>query len=318
MEHQDAYRVLTDDDVARVLKMDDAIVKIEDAMREKAEGGLVAPPRFEVSAGKRTMVFTVGAATKREKVAGFRVYDRQESTASEQIVVVFDSDSGALKGIVIGDLIGAMRTGAIGGVAVKHMSRADSKVLGVIGSGLQARTQVEAAAIVRQFETVRVFSRNAEHREAFAGEMSERLNLKIEPVTSAEEAVREVDVLICATTSRRPVFKAQWLKPGVHITTLGPKFKIVHEIEVDVAAKSRVIATDSVAYRVPFLFFHLPFFLKDTPHEKRMVELSDIVVGKKPGRTSPQDITLFCSVGLAGTEVVVANEAIKRWHAPIR
>src|SRR5437899_924291 len=112
--------------------MADAIATIEDAMREKAEGGLVAPPRFEVSGGKGALVFTAGASTKRKKVIGFRVYGRfrSSSTDDNQMVSVFDSENGALKGIIVGGLIGAMRTGAIGGVAVKYMSRPDSKVLG--------------------------------------------------------------------------------------------------------------------------------------------------------------------------------------------
>jgi len=230
-------------------------------------------------------------------------------------VAVFDSDSGAFKGAIIGGLIGAMRTGAIG-VAVKHMSRPDSKVLGIIGSGFQAKTQLEAAASVRQFEAVRVFSRNAEHRQAFARQMGEKLSLSIQPVASAEEAVSSADVVICATSSIRPVFKSRWLKPGTHVTTIGPKWKLAHELEMDVAERAQVIATDSLAqaeaYRRRALFRDLPFFLTGTPEMERLVELSDMVAGNKPGRTSPEDITLFCSVGLAGTEVVVANEALRR------
>src|SRR5574341_785872 len=109
-------RVLTDEDVARLLSMTDAIAKIEDALWEHAGGGLMAPPRFDVAGGKGRLVFTAGASTKREKVIGFRVYGsfRGVSTDRDQLVAVFDSDTGALKGIVIGGLIGALRTGAIG------------------------------------------------------------------------------------------------------------------------------------------------------------------------------------------------------------
>jgi ornithine cyclodeaminase len=312
------YRILTDEDVSRALTMRQVIAKIEDALREKAKGTLVSPPRFEVKGGKGELVFTAGAATGNEKVVGFRVYPAfpGSSTDEDQLVAVFDGDSGAFKGAIIGGLIGAMRTGAIGGVAAKHMSRPDSKVLGIIGSGFQAKTQLEAAAAVRQFEAVRVFSPNAEHRQAFAKQMGEKLSLNIQPVALAEEAVSTADVIICATSSIRPALKSRWLKPGTHVTTIGPKWKLAHEIEMDLAKRAQVIATDSLAqakaYRRRALFFDLPFFLSGTPEMERLVELSDIVAGNKPGRTSPEDFTLFCSVGLAGTEVVVANEALRR------
>ncbi len=304
------YRVLSDDDVARILSMGDVIRKIEDALWEKAEGTLIAPPRFHVNVEKGSLVFTAGAATKREKVIGFRVYDtfRGGSTDTAQLVAVFDSESGAFKGVIIGGLIGALRTGAIGGVAVKHMSRPDSKVLAILGAGFQARTQLEAAASVRQFALVKVYSPTVRHREAFADEMRAKLGLDIEAVSSAKEAVQDADVLICATNSNTPVFDPDWLKVGVHINTIGPKFKDAHEIDVETAARSSVIATDSFAQ---IEAYSKPFFLLDTPHRARIIELSDIVVGRRIGRTSSDDITLFCSVGLAGTEVVVANEAIE-------
>ncbi|MDQ4078725.1 MAG: ornithine cyclodeaminase family protein [Chloroflexota bacterium] len=305
------YHILKDEDVARLLSMEEAIHTIEDAFREKAEGTLVAPPRFHVSVEKGSLVFTAGAATKREKVIGFRVYDTfpHASTNTEQLVVVFDSESGALKGIVIGGLIGAMRTGAIGGVAIKHMSRPDSRVLGILGSGRQARTQLEAASTIRHFERVKVYSPTRHHREAFAQEMGARLDLDIEPAASARAVVHDADVLICATTSSAPVFDPDWLKPGVHINSVGPKFKEAHELPVEAATQSRVIATDSPAQ---IEAYPNPFFLTGTPAMQRIIDLSEIVVGKRVGRTAPDDITLFCSVGLAGTEVVVANAAIER------
>jgi ornithine cyclodeaminase len=217
--------------------------------------------------------------------------------------------TGALSGIIVGDLIGELRTGAIGGVAVKHMARPDSQILGIIGSGPQARAQLEAAASVLSFQKVTVFSRTAEKRERFAAEMSEKLAIEVRPASSPEEAVREADVLICATSSGTPVFKAEWLKAGVHINTIGPKFTVAHEIEIQVADRSRVIATDSLEQ---VNAYHPAFFLSDTPHRQRVVELGDIVAGAESGRTSPEDVTLFCSVGLAGTEVVVAAEVIRR------
>ena len=148
------YTVLTDDDVRRVLPMSAAVDRIESALREHAEGTLVAPPRFRVDVAKGALIFTAGAVTHYDKAVGFRVYDRfQESHASHgQVVVVFDSDTGDFKGVIVGGHLGAMRTGAIGGVAIKHMARPDASRAAILGSGRQARTHLEAAAVVRHHE----------------------------------------------------------------------------------------------------------------------------------------------------------------------
>jgi ornithine cyclodeaminase/alanine dehydrogenase-like protein (mu-crystallin family) len=194
-------------------------------------------------------------------------------------------------------------------VAVKYLARRDARVLGIIGSGAQARTQLDAAVAVRAFQTVRVFSPTPAHREQFAQEARERYNLHILPTDSAEEATAGADVVICATASSTPVLESAWLREGAHVNTLGPKFQGSHEIEVAVAERAAVIATDSLAQVDAY---PQPFFLAGTRQHDRVVELADIVAGKVPGRTADDQITLFLSVGLAGTEVVLANELLRR------
>jgi ornithine cyclodeaminase len=137
--------------------------------------------------------------------------------------------------------------------------------------------------------------------------MSSKTGLHVEAANSAQEVVEFADVLICATTSTTPVLEENWVKPGTHVNTIGPKFRGKSEVPYELAQKSQVIVTDSFQQVDGY---SEPFFLSDTPERKRMIELSDVVAGKQKGRQSSKDITLFCSVGLAGTEVVVANEAL--------
>jgi ornithine cyclodeaminase len=125
---------------------------------------------------------------------------------------------------------------------------------------------------------------------------------------SPEEVIRFADVLICATTSTSPVLDARWVQPGTHVNTLGPKFKGMSEIPYELAQKSQVIATDSLQQADSY---PEPFFLLNTREHDRMVDVSEIVVGRQSGRLSLNDVTLFCSVGLAGTEVVVADRALR-------
>jgi len=199
-----------------------------------------------------------------------------------------------------------MRTGAIGGVAIKYLSREDSKTLGIIGTGRQAITQLQAAVQVRDFDSIFVYSRDKDNKERFAQKMSVELDRDIRATDSVKDVVSQADVLICATISREPVFDPHWLKSGTHVTTMGPYRPNNHELPLDVAAQSDLISTDSLEQiedlgEKYFLYSHIPF--------NQFVSLADIVAGKQPGRTDDQQRTLFCSIGLAGTEVAVAAHA---------
>ncbi len=304
-----SYQILTDEDVDCVLTMADAVRKMEDALREQAAGTLVAPPRFHVDTAGGSLVFTAGAATGPENLIGFRVYDTFKGEAPDrtQLTAVFDAKTGGFRGLIVGERIGAIRTGALGGAAVKHLARPDARFAGVLGSGRQARTQVAAVAAVRQIEQVSVYSPNPGHAERFAAEIRGSLGLSASALASARQVVENADVLICATNSPQPVFDPAWLRPGTHINTLGPKLASAHELDPGVASRARVIATDSLAQVDAY---PEPFFLAGADRG-RMVELSAVITGQAPGRTGQDDITLFCSVGLAGTEVVLAGEVLR-------
>src|SRR5262245_48528999 len=161
--------------------MPDMIAGIEAVLAAKARGELTAPPRVKVPVGGQgDLVFTVGSVG--DLVAGFRAYHNipRKSPDGAQLTAVWDQRSGTLKGIITGDLLGEIRTGAIGGVAVKLLARTDADSIAIIGSGAQARTQLAAVAAVRNLKTVRVCSRSPENRERFAAEMGRKLDLPIQ------------------------------------------------------------------------------------------------------------------------------------------
>jgi ornithine cyclodeaminase/alanine dehydrogenase-like protein (mu-crystallin family) len=304
-------RIITDAELQNPGLMPFAIKAVEDALLQRARGAFISPPRHAVAIdGAGDLVFTVGGrAGGAQPVAGFRAYTTFSGLQDDQLVAVWDVVTGRLKVIVIGSLLGAIRTGAIGGAAIRHLSRADSEVIAVIGSGLQARTQLEAAVAVRRVRDVRVFSRSAENRHRFAMEMRERIGLPVHAVDTARTAVEGADIVLCATASPEPVIRAEWLKPGLHINTVGPKTIDAHELPIDIAAAASRIVTDSPAQLKAYA---RPFFLTGTPHMDRVEDLADIVAGSRPAGAAGRvrgldDVTLFCSTGLAGTEVVVAS-----------
>lgn len=306
--------ILTDEHMTGPALMPLAIGAVEDALRQRAAGLLVAPPRHNVGFGDLgALVFTIGGTAGADARVGFRVYGTFNGPHDTQIVAVWSPRTSKLEGLVVGERLGPIRTGAIGAVAVKYLSREDARIMGILGSAMQARTQLEAIATVRRIDKAYVFSRDPEKRRSFAKIMSERLGIEIEATETARAAVEQADIVVVATNSAVPVFEAGWLKPGCHVNTLGPKTTDGSELDPAVARIASAIFTDSIdqtkAYKAPF-------FLDGTPDAERMKELTDIFAATAPGRRRSDDITLFCSVGLAGTEVLVASRIIDSMRPP--
>jgi ornithine cyclodeaminase/alanine dehydrogenase-like protein (mu-crystallin family) len=310
-------KTLTDADVDRLLPMKDAIHVMEQAFRVKSEGHLVSPPRHYVRFSHGSLVFTVGGTDAREGVVGFRVYNTFPGSVEDggvhpdriQATMVFDSAHGTLQGTILGTRLGVLRTSAIGGTALKYLANPTAERIGFIGSGLQAGAQLEAAMAVLPLKSLCVFSPTRAHREKFAGWASEKFGLAAEPSDTARAVAENSDVVICSTVSTRPVIEAEWIRPGTHLTTMGQRTKNGHEIDVAVAAQADLVAADSPAqmssYDEPSLF-------QGTTVMDRVIDLAEIVAGRKKGRTTPAQRTVFLSEGLAGTEVLLAAELLRR------
>jgi ornithine cyclodeaminase len=310
--------VLTEEEVMRVLGMDETVERIEEAFREYHEGTLVSQPRTSFDTDSGSLVFSPGE-TSADGVIGTRVsgkfaaggadaVDHDVATPVKRDVVVVFESVGEIKGVVFGSRTPDMRTGALGGVAIDHMAREDVSTLGIIGTGRQARTQLEAALAVREFDDIRVYSRTPENRTEYAADMHDRLGVDVETVDDPQEVVEPADVLACATSSPEPVFETEWLSDGTHVNTIGPPWDDAHELPMGVVERSDVIVTDALEQVEEY---GDRYFLAGTEHESRMVELADIVVGEQTGRQNDDGITLFSPLGLPGSEVVVANLALE-------
>jgi len=304
-------QILGDADLDRLVPMKDAVKVIEEGLRAHGEGNLVAPPRHWVKFAHGSLGFTIGGCDVDGGSVGFRVYSVFEGGAESdtQATLVFDSRTGGLKGAVFGDRLGIVRTGAIGGVALKYLANRSSERIGVLGSGPQAWAQLEGAMTQLPIRRVRVFSPTREHRGEFAQRAATTFSVDAKAVETPRKAVDDSEVVICSTTSATPVLESGWVHPGLHITTMGRKTKTHHEIDVGVAEKAVVLATDSLAQ---IRAYSEPHLLEGTPSWNRILELSDIVTGKSRGRINAAQVTLFLSTGIAGTEVLLAAEALRR------
>ena len=310
-----SYLLITDEDIVRYLSMSQALTCMEETFRLHAADTLIAPARSDsdlAEAGK--FVFTVGGSTGENSLVGFRAYDAKHFKSSErdELVAVFCGRTGAIKALVAGTQLGPIRTGAIGGLAINYLSHSNSKVLGLIGTGPQGRTQLLAAAAVRQFDQIKVFSRNPQRCGEFAEQMSRELGQSVQTAASTREVVEEADVLISATDSPTPVIQADWLKLGVHINNIGPKFKDNQELDLSVAERAALLVTDTIA-QVDKCGDQ--FITAASPLHDRLQELAPIVAGSAARERASEDITLFYSLGLAGTEVILAAFVAERMTA---
>jgi ornithine cyclodeaminase/alanine dehydrogenase-like protein (mu-crystallin family) len=287
------------DDEALLARLDagTAVAAMRQAVLDAERGDMSAPPRLSADLGAGRIVFTAGA--RRGAWFGYRSYDTF-GFGDEQVVVLHTWHDGAIHAIAVGSELGARRTGAIGGVAVGALASPGAAHAAVIGTGRQAWTQLWAIGAVKQLARVLVWSRGAAHRAAFAERARRELGLPATEAASAEQAVRDSDIVVLATSSPEPVIDPAWVPAGCHVTSLGPKQQGRSELDAGLAERAAVIVTDSVAQAHAY---QPPFVLAGTPHMDRLASLASVLAGGAPGRSGASDITLFCSVGLAGTEV---------------
>jgi ornithine cyclodeaminase/alanine dehydrogenase-like protein (mu-crystallin family) len=223
------------------------------------------------------------------------------------LVTLLSVESGDLVALIEADFLGQMRTGAASGVATGYLARENARTLGIIGTGLQARTQLQAIARVRKLDGIRVFGRDAERRERFAKEMSDVLKIPVVAASSAEDAARDADIIVTSTTSTNPVLEGQWLKPGVHINAIGANFPQKRELDAEAVKRCDAIVVDSRAQSKLESGDLIHVFGEDSVRWHGVRELAEIAVGKAAGRTSPNQITLFKSNGIATEDIVVAG-----------
>jgi ornithine cyclodeaminase/alanine dehydrogenase-like protein (mu-crystallin family) len=253
----------------------------------------------------------MSASAEYLNLVGWKNYTTTRSGAHFH-VAVYDTQTGAMEALIEADRLGQLRTGAASGVATKYLAVPEAARLGVIGTGWQARSQVAAVCAVRPIESVEVYSRDAERRERFAAETASECHVEVRAVDSANAAVSEKDVVITATSSREPVFDGEVLAPGTHVNAIGSNHLKRAEIDVATVRRSAVIVCDSVEQCHIEAGDFVAALEEDALRWDQVLELSDVVDGRFPSRTSPEQITLFESLGLALEDVAMAGELIRR------
>ncbi len=301
--------LLRESDVETLQTMPMTLELVERVHREYSTGKAIDVPRERTRLPKAALHILQGAVPS-AGVFGYKAY-----TSSKEgirfLVYVFSAERGSLEAIVEANRLGMMRTGAAGGVAAKWLSRPESRVVGLFGSGWQARGQLEALAHVRSLERVKVYSRTADKVRKFCERMGPKLALDVVPAASAEEAVRASDIVVTITTSATPVFDGEWLAPGTHVNAAGSNSLLRREIDETTVQRSDVVVVDSRPSAQKEAGDLLPALEKGRLHVGALTELGEVIAGTRAGRTTPEQITLFESQGMAMQDLVIAAELVK-------
>jgi ornithine cyclodeaminase/alanine dehydrogenase-like protein (mu-crystallin family) len=220
---------LSDQEVAQLLPMDECIDVLEEAFAHAGAGKVDNRPRNRIRMPGGFFHFMV-ASNEGHGVFGYKAYPSFAGGA-KMIVMLYDYETGALLSCMEGGRLGQIRTGAASGLATKYMAKKDAATVAVIGSGFQARTQLEAVCAVRDIKGVKVFSRKEERRTAFAERNSESLKVDVKAVESAQECVEGADVVIVITSAREPALLGEWLSPGAHVNAAGGNHWMRREVD---------------------------------------------------------------------------------------
>jgi len=296
---------LTEADIAQLVTVEDALACLDEVFAVWRDPGTTNLPRQRARLAAGTLNL-MGAACEHQGIFGLKAYFAGKSGARYH-VLLHAGDGSGLIAMMEADLLGALRTGAASGLATRLLARPDARTLGVIGTGKQARTQVAAVCAVRPIERIRVFSRSRENRRAFAFAVADELGIETEPVDGGEACVKDADVVVTITKSAEPVLRGAWLAEGAHVNAAGANSADRREVDADTVLRAAVRVTDQVAQAQVEAAEFRDLVAAGQLAWSDVHELGDLVTAKVRGRTSPSDVTLFKSLGIALEDIAFAK-----------
>jgi ornithine cyclodeaminase len=299
--------ILTHEQVTDLLPMRECIPVMAEALAELARGHVHQPLRMVVTPpgapGKMALMPShragESAAYGVKTVCVFPENPQKGLDAHQGSVSLFSGQTGELLAVMNASAITAIRTAAVSGVATQQLALETANDLAIVGTGVQARAHIEAMANVRSLKRVRVASAKFENAKRFAREFERRYSFPIEPVETVEEAVRGAEVIVTATTAKEPILRREWVSPGAHLNVVGSSIPSTREIDsATVAAASMFVdRRESTINEGGDYLFALRENAIGPDHIR--AEIGEVLTGKHPGRTTPEEITLFKSLGLA-------------------
>jgi alanine dehydrogenase len=311
-------RILSREDVQQALPMGQAIEAMKAAFAQLSTGRADVPLRaaLQVAQHNGVTLFMPAYLAADDQMAVKIVSVFNDNPAQglpliHALVVVVDATTGRPAAVMDGTVLTALRTGAASGAATDLLARRDVHRAAVFGAGAQGRTQLEAVCTVRPIREARVYDVAPEQAVAYADEMSQRLSLPVRVAETPARAVRQADVICTATTSSSPVFEDADVRPGTHINAVGAYTPHMQEVPAETVLRARVVIDHREASLAEAGDLLIPLQQGLMTEAHIYAELGEIVAGRKPGRASSEEITLFKSVGVAVQDVAAAGAVLE-------
>jgi len=301
---------LSEAEVSQVLDMPTALAAVASAHKALARGEAADFPRQRVRGGAVVQHLLQGGLFDRG-VVGFKTYTSNREGARFWLHL-FDAVGGQPLAVIEADALGMHRTGAAGGVAASRLAREDAREVVMFGAGWQARGQLLALAEVRAVERFTVFARDRERLQRFCDEMAQLSGTQVVPGENAQTSLARADIVVTVTTSPKPLFEGAWLAPGTHINAAGSNSLIRRELDETAVQRCARVVVDSRATALREAGDLLPSLEKGRLRESALAELGEVLVGARPGRESPDEITLFESQGMAIQDLALGMEVLER------
>ncbi|MFQ6027782.1 MAG: ornithine cyclodeaminase family protein [Dehalococcoidia bacterium] len=304
---------LRDEEVSQILSMDEMLETIESMQRHFGQGEAYNLARRKIVA-PGGLLSVMGGGLFYEGVLGVKTYTVVQGKYSFQ-VSLYNADTGELLCYTQANRLGQLRTGATTGIAAKYLAKSDAATVGIIGTGYQAPTQLEAVSRVRGIKEVKAFSRNTERRESFAQTMTDSLGVKVKPVETNQKAVNNSDIVICIAATMEPVLEGSWLSPGSTAIGAGPTTWRAREVDDATLTRADKIIVDS-AEQAPLEAGDLASAVdRGILQWSQLQELRQVVAGTISGRDNPNQIIYAKIMGTGVADVAAAKLAYDKAKA---
>ncbi|MEE8171159.1 MAG: ornithine cyclodeaminase family protein, partial [Phycisphaerae bacterium] len=311
--------ILNHRDVDRLLPMGECIDVMERVLGDLSRGACVLPLRNIMWLADKTAALGMMPAFWRtagviglKAVTYFPGNEGTDLDSHQGAVLLYDAKCGPLIAVVDGTSITSIRTAAVSGVATRRLAREDATTLAIIGAGVQARRHLAAMLAVRPIRRVRVASLSVDHARAFATEQRERHSIDIEATPTVQAAIEGADIICTTTSSSEPVLQGEWLTPGVHVNAVGSSVRFARELDAAAVKRARLYVDrreSALNEAGDFVLAKQEGVVSD---DHIVAEIGEVLVGDAPGRGSPEEITLFKSVGLAVEDLAAAYHVYEK------
>ena len=298
---------LRDEEVSRAVSMDDMLSAIESMQGHFGRGEAMVLPRKKIIASGGVLA-VMGGGLFYDGVLGVKTYTVVRGTYSFQ-VSLYDAETGRLMCYTQANRLGQLRTGATTALAVKYLSNSDAATVGIIGTGYQAPTQLEAISKIRNIKSVKAFSRTAENRDAFAKTMTDSLGLAVSSASGAQEVVEGSDVVICIAAATEPVVNGEWLASGVTLIGAGPTTWRIREVDDAAIVRADKIFVDSVEQARDEAGDMASAVDRGLLQWSQLLELRHAVAGTVSGRDNHNQIVFAKMMGTGVADVAAAKLA---------